>query len=153
MLVPVRGSAQPIGEPPSPLAAERTHTVADGETLFQISKKYYGTGNSWTKIAERNGLRAEALKPGMKLRLPGLEPAASIDSSRQAGKASRKLVDPVPAAAPKYNLYTVKQGDTLAKISRKMLGSPERLADLAKLNGIEDSDSLSIGQTIRIPNS
>lgn len=140
-------SPQPKEQPAA--ASERTHVVADGETLFQIARKYYGNGNSWSKIAQYNGIRAESLKPGMKLRLPGLDGAlaSAKEPARGTGKA------PEQAARADYSLYTVKPGDTLDKISRKMLGSPARMSDLLRLNGIEDGDTLNIGQNLKIPNS
>jgi len=145
----------PVREPPQTLASERTHIVADGETLYQIARKYYGNGTSWPKIAQHNGIRAEAIKPGLKLRLPGLEGSLALSGApsealpKQATKASAKATE--TTVRPKY--YTVKEGDTLAKISRKVLGSQDRLADLLRINDLGDGDTLSIGQTIRIPNS
>ena len=44
--------------------------------------------------------------------------------------------------------YTVRSGDTLAKISRKTGASA---SSLAKLNGIKDPTRLSIGQKLKIP--
>ena len=148
-----------IKEPPAEtVSAERTHVVAEGETLFQIAKKYYGAGNSWPKIAQHNGIRAEAIKPGTTLRLPGLEasPALAVaprTAPRKANDASVVVPKKSADSSLRPKIYTVKQGDTLASISRRMLGSPERLADLVRLNGIEDTDTLSIGQTIKLPNS
>jgi len=52
------------------------------------------------------------------------------------------------AAAPAAATYTVKAGDTLAKISRKVGGTPE---GLARLNGIKDPSKLRIGQKLKLP--
>ncbi|MBJ7327735.1 MAG: LysM peptidoglycan-binding domain-containing protein [Chthoniobacterales bacterium] len=38
---------------PTP-AAPRSHTVAGGDTLAGIAKKYYGKSGEWPKIAEAN---------------------------------------------------------------------------------------------------
>ncbi|MBA3534881.1 MAG: LysM peptidoglycan-binding domain-containing protein [Ardenticatenales bacterium] len=35
-------------------AAQRTHTVASGDTLSQIAKNYYGDASQWRKIYEAN---------------------------------------------------------------------------------------------------
>ena len=53
------------GNPPT------THTVKDGDQLFEIAKAYYGDGNQWKKIAGANGnLKPESLSIGQKLTIP-----------------------------------------------------------------------------------
>lgn len=48
-----------------------THTVKDGDLLFDIAQAYYGDGNQWKKIADANGnLKPEELKIGQKLQIP-----------------------------------------------------------------------------------
>lgn len=34
----------------------KTHTVARGDTLWEIACRYYGSGNRWKELAERNGV-------------------------------------------------------------------------------------------------
>ena len=53
------------GDPPT------THTVKDGDLLFDLAQAYYGDGNKWKKISEANGdLKPEGLKIGQKLQIP-----------------------------------------------------------------------------------
>ncbi len=47
--------------------------------------------------------------------------------------------------------YTVKNGDTLGKISTMFYGSSEYYNELATYNNIEDAYLIYVGQTIRIP--
>jgi len=60
--------------PPAPAkapAAKRTHTVAPGDGLFALAKRYYGDGSRFRAIAEANGLDPDApLKVGSELRIP-----------------------------------------------------------------------------------
>lgn len=54
-------------------AAVRTHTVAAGETLATISKRYYGTPARWKDIHQANRDRlpdANRLREGMELTIP-----------------------------------------------------------------------------------
>jgi LysM repeat protein len=54
-------------------AATRRHTVSPGETLYSISKRYYGTGNDWRKIylANRSVMTSETdMKVGTRLVIP-----------------------------------------------------------------------------------
>lgn len=51
----------------------REHEVRAGDTLYAISKRYYGTGAEWSKIAEANRDRVaspSALSIGTRLRIP-----------------------------------------------------------------------------------
>lgn len=51
----------------------RTHTVAKGDTLYSIAKKYYGDGNQWRKIYEANSDKIpnqNVLKIGTRLAIP-----------------------------------------------------------------------------------
>ncbi len=51
----------------------RFHTVVGGETLSDISHKYYGSANKWQKIFDANRFRikdANKLTPGTKLIIP-----------------------------------------------------------------------------------
>ena len=150
-------------------APERVHVVAEGETLYQISKKYYGSAGSWQKLAQANGVKPEAVKVGMKLRLPGVadtrtamnDPAPSAAPTGQKKGADSLPVSKKPAgghapdavANSTFKTYAVKPGDTLQGISRRMLGSPGRVAELMRINNMEDGDVLSEGATLKLPNS
>lgn len=66
---------QPVAADPEPEkpVVPATHTVARGDTLSSISKKYYGTPARWREIYEANRVTMSspsALKPGMVLKLP-----------------------------------------------------------------------------------
>ena len=55
------------------IRTEKFHIVRKGETLSEISRKYYGSANKWQKIldANRNVISdANKLRPGTKLIIP-----------------------------------------------------------------------------------
>jgi len=53
------------GNPPT------THTVENGDLLFDIAQVYYGDGNQWNKISEANGnVQPESLTIGQQLQIP-----------------------------------------------------------------------------------
>ena len=55
------------------IGSTRFHIVREGETLSDISYKYYGSSNRWPKIlnANRNAIKdANKLRPGTKLIIP-----------------------------------------------------------------------------------
>lgn len=47
--------------------------------------------------------------------------------------------------------YKVVKGDTLSKIAKKKLGDSSRYNEIAKLNKISNSNSLKVGQVIKLP--
>ncbi|GAA4357627.1 LysM peptidoglycan-binding domain-containing protein [Kangiella marina] len=55
-----------------------------------------------------------------------------------------------PSSISAY-IYTVRSGDTLGIIARKYLGSSERYKELLKLNNLKQSDSIYVGQKLKLP--
>ena len=52
-------------------AAEGTHTIAAGDTLWDIAKKAYGAGSKWKTIADANPeIDADNLTVGTTLKIP-----------------------------------------------------------------------------------
>ncbi len=66
---------------------------------------------------------------------------------------------PAPQQQPTYlkpqpvggYTYTVKEGDTLSKISQTYLGDANRYSEIAKHNNIADPNKIQVGQKIIIP--
>ena len=48
----------------------RIHTVAHGDTLWAIAKKYLGNGSRYKEIVSLNGLESNVIYSGMKLKIP-----------------------------------------------------------------------------------
>ena len=48
----------------------RVHTVAHGDTLWAIAKKYLGSGSRYKEIVSLNGLTSNVIYSGMKLKIP-----------------------------------------------------------------------------------
>ncbi len=44
------------GSPSAPPAGNRTYTVKAGDSLFDLARRYYGDGDEWRRIADRNGI-------------------------------------------------------------------------------------------------
>ena len=49
-----------------------TYTVAAGDSLSGIARRFYGDGGRWPEIAEANGIEGDLIAPGTPLVLPGL---------------------------------------------------------------------------------
>jgi LysM repeat protein len=71
--LPAVSSTPALVTTPASAPAPRTHTIASGDTLSSISRRYYGTANRWQEIlaANRDVLRDErSLVTGRTLRIP-----------------------------------------------------------------------------------
>ncbi|MCI1664637.1 MAG: LysM peptidoglycan-binding domain-containing protein [Bifidobacterium crudilactis] len=119
----VDGYAGPITQASlsgNPAVAARSYTVARGDTLSRIGAK---TGVPWTTIANLNGIRAPYLiYPGQTLKLTG---SSTVSSS------SRR--------------YTIRRGDTLSSIARRLGTTTSRLV---ALNGIGNPNRIYTGHTL-----
>lgn len=59
-----------LGGETKPVENYRIHTVAHGDTLWAIAKKYLGNGSRYKDIVSLNGLRSNAIYSGMNLKIP-----------------------------------------------------------------------------------
>jgi len=127
----------------APAAGGKTHTVAKGETLGDISKKYFGTTKNWKKIVDANpGVSPENLKVGEKLVIPEIAGSATAPAGAPVDSAA------APAAAGEY---TIKAGDTLGSIALKELGSKNKWKEIQDANPGLDPHNLRAGQKIKVP--
>ncbi len=104
---------EPVIAPPPPAPTEtssqtESYTVRSGDTLMMIAYENYGDIGAWRKIldANRDKLASPtALKPGMVLNLDGVGNRPS---------------------QPEGEKYKIRSGDTLAKISADVYGTPKK---------------------------
>jgi membrane-bound lytic murein transglycosylase D len=116
---------------------DETHRVRKGETAERIATDY---GLATRELLAFNGLAsAAAVKPGMKLKVPPLQPVASGAAAPAPPAAA--------SAAAAADSYVVRSGDTLAEIARRVgIGATE----LMSRNGIRDPDFLYEGQKLKL---
>lgn len=172
---PVPAAAPVPAKAPVPAAAPvagvrasgHTHTVAKGETLSSIARRYR---SSVPAICTANGITdPNALKLGSVLTIPGstgrvAPQAAPATAKRVAAAAPQKRQTPRAAAPKRYfwqfwkknptppptKTYTVRPGDTLNAIARRHGVTP---AALMNANGMtkDQADKLRIGQNLILP--
>lgn len=61
------------------------------------------------------------------------------------------IEDAIEAKKSNYTEYTVKSGDTWAKIAREQMGHPIRMINLVMYNGKTLKSALNPGDVLRIP--
>jgi len=119
------------------------YTIQSGDTLFTVSKNFYGSIVYYDDIAEYNGIKNyDDVKEGDVIRIPNdMENEVQYDG------------DYVPAVESKEQTYTVVEGDNLIKICEKMYGVPsyELSLRLADYNGIDEPNLIKVGDVLTIP--
>jgi LysM repeat protein len=128
----------PVVVPPAPAAAgaagapsPRTHTVAKGENLTVIARRYGITLNAL--MAANPRLSPRRLMPGVPLRIPVAAPSE----------------DPTPPAErADVQVHTVRSGDNFSTVARTYGVTVNALIDA---NPNLDPRRLQIGDQIRIP--
>jgi nucleoid-associated protein YgaU len=155
---------KPIATPAGPLQPLKTHEVRAGDTLFQITQRYYGNGNLWRDLAKFNNMdKAGTVRVGSRLKIPSRDVLLGKAPITQDPVKLLRPTDPKPQTpkatpsrdrgTPKIELasYTVRRGDTLGNISLKTLGTSKRWQEIADLNNLDDEDAISAGTVLKIP--
>ena len=100
-----------------------SHIVEKGDTLYSLSKKY---GVSVDDLRSANAISGSDLYAGQKLIIP-------------AKKNDKRVT---------YESYRVKAGDTLYSIAKR---SEITVDELRRLNSLDSSAVLKIGQNLKVP--
>lgn len=147
------------------------YTVKSGDTLYSIARKY---NMSVDELKSLNNLTSNSLSIGQKLKISSTEPNTEttytvVKGDTLYGIANKFGVDvntlkdinnltsntlsigkklKIPGKTNDKLTYTVKSGDTLYNIARIYNTT---VNEIKKLNNLT-SNSLSIGQTLILPN-
>ncbi|WP_234998724.1 lytic transglycosylase domain-containing protein [Demequina sp. NBRC 110057] len=110
------------------------HTVAAGDTVWDLAKKY---GTSVSAITKANSLGSSAtIRIGQTLTIPG----AGTSATASSGGAS--------TTAATSGRHTVAAGDTVWDLAKKYGTS---VSAITKANSLGSSATIRIGQTLTIP--
>ncbi len=128
---------------PEPRSTDRTHTVAQGETMFSIARQYEITVQD---LAEWNALESSALRIGQELIVGRAEVDADQPAERPITAAEPEEIERLSLErdGPSITYHTVQRGETLSAISRQY---GVTVPELRSMNSLR-SDVLSIGQEL-----
>ena len=140
----------------APAQAGVPHTVAPGETLWQLAAANNMTTRSF---AAANGLSPDAfVVAGTTIQVPSVPEAAAalaragiIPAPAAVPAASPAPTAPAAAPAgapPALGGYTVRPGDTLSGLAA---GARVPLAQMAAMNGLDPAQPLLIGTVLKLP--
>lgn len=140
-----------------------THTVTEGEGLWSISEKYYGSGYNWIDIAEANNITdPDSITAGQQLIIPNVEPRLAQNVTLSPTKISEEVITPAASPTPtpeptqtpqlsEKGEYAVNTGDNLWKIAEAQYGSGYNWVDIAQANNLENPGHIEVGQELLIP--
>ena len=112
-----------------------TYTVKAGDTLYSLANRY---GTTVDAIKSLNNLSSNTLSIGQVLRIPSNNSSNDTENNTGGNTGSTNTIT-----------YTVKAGDTLWNIANRYGTTVDAIKSLNNLS----SNTLSIGQVLRIPSS
>ncbi len=118
----------------APKKRTTSYTVKSGDTLSDIAHKF---GTSSAKIKKDNKLKSNSVRIGQKLKISGTKSSSGKSSKKPSKKSSKKV-----------RSYKVKPGESLYGIALK---HNTTVRAMQKANGMGNSTSLKMGQTLKIP--
>lgn len=117
------------------------YQVQEGDNLWKIAEKYYGSGYNWVDIAQENRLRnPNLIYVDQKLTIP----RATVIKPELA---KMTIFGPVIES----NQYTVERGDHLWGIAVRAYGDGFQWVKLAEANSIADPNIINPGESLNIP--
>lgn len=114
------------------------HTVAEGDTLYSLSKAY---GVSQESIIEVNALEGEEIKLDSSLYVPFAEERLTGSKNKNRNKQKRVVAE---------GEHFVSPGETLYSLSRKYNITEQELLDI---NGLESHTDIKAGMTLKVKRS
>lgn len=118
------------------------HKVGQGENLWRIAEKYFGSGYNWVVISRENKLtNANRLLVGQELIIPKTEVIKPV-STEQVTKGGQAI---------ESTTYTVVKGDNLWKIAVRAYQDGYRWTEIAKVNNLTYPNIIHPGNVLTLP--
>jgi nucleoid-associated protein YgaU len=123
---------------------EKTYVIQEGDDLWKIAEKFYGSGfNAYDISAANNIIDPSTLTAGNKLIIPDVkrrEPTVGEVSSTSTTKATYT-----------EGKYVVQPGDSLSIISQKVYGDLFSWPSILEANNLQNADQIEVGMVLVIP--
>lgn len=122
----------------------KTYVVQEGDDLWNIAEKFYGSGFNAYDISVANKLSdASTLTAGTKIIIPDVkkrEPTTGEISSAATSQVTNV-----------ENKYVVQPGDSLSIISQKVYGDIFSWPKILQANNLTNADQIEVGMVLSIP--
>ena len=131
------------------------HTIQPNESISTLANQYYGDYRKFHLIAIYNKLEdATKVKAGQKIKVPVIEGIPiMVDASiiqTDSSKTPRPMAEEI-ITVKGYITHTVKADESLSKLAQIYYGDYNKYDIIAKFNDLQATDSLRVGQEIKIP--
>jgi nucleoid-associated protein YgaU len=122
----------------------KTYVVAEGDDLWNIAEKFYGSGFNAYDIGRANKLSDSSnLEVGIKLVIPQVTPRQpTVGEISSISSSQVTYVE---------NKYVVQPGDSLSIIAQKVYGDIFAWPKIMEVNGLLTPDSIEAGMILIIP--
>ena len=123
----------------------RTYVVKEGDQLYLIAQKLYGSGLNMEDIIQANNItNPDMLEVSQTLVIPDVKPRSpTVGIITESAAKTEKVTQ-------KSEKYIVKEGDSLAKIALQAYGDSYAWKRIAVANNITNPDELRIGMVLTI---
>lgn len=145
----------------SEISLPAVHDVSEGENLWTISEKYYGTGYNWLDIANENSIENPGdIEVGDQLTIPDVEhreTSANIPTKpitqvpTPTSKVIPQIIEDRENMMDENEIYVVQDGDNLWKIAENKYKSGYNWVDIASANDLQNPGLVTTGQELIIP--
>ena len=136
-------------------ADDHPYVIKSGQTLSSIASEVYGNSRFWVAIQRENkGLDANHLKVGSKIILPDISPLRPGPIATVADDIEMPAAKVTADIKSDGKTYTVKSGDSLYGISKRLFGTGRKADALYALNKQEigsDKSKLKLGTVLKLP--
>lgn len=127
----------------APVATTLKHTVAPGDTVWDLARAY---GTSVSAIAKANALGSAAvIRTGQTLTIPG---ATAPGSATASGSPTLATPENITTFGTSTAVHRVAAGQTLSAIAARYGTS---VAAIVEANGIKNPSLIRVGQTLTVP--
>lgn len=124
----------------------KTYTVSEGEDLWQIAEKMYGSGFNSYDIAKANNLKEPyILQKGQVLVIPDVSKRSPTKGGLTPEAAQTKQV------TNGDRTYTVQEGDYLFDIAQRAYGDGNMMYKIIDANNIPPPYNIEAGQVLTVP--
>lgn len=129
----------------------KSHKVKPGESLWQISEKYYTSGYNWVDIAKENKLvNPNHLEVGEELKLPKTAIKQPVKKSQIAEKPENQN-QTVKSESITADSYKVVKGDNLWKIAVRAYSDGYKWVEIAQVNHLTNPNYVEVGKELKLP--
>ncbi|MEI7653102.1 MAG: LysM peptidoglycan-binding domain-containing protein [bacterium] len=144
-VIPVQSEETTTPVPTQPTAQPKEHMVQEGESLWSIAEKVYGSGNAYVELAKANDLvNPDLIAVGQKIMLP----AMSAPSTSKGDILDSGITTVNPNSIPAT--YTTVEGDSLWTIAERVYKNGYEWTKIASLNNLSEPDYINPSQVLKL---